>query len=109
MKTLNFIFKFLFFEFTNSLLISLTIIIGVLVLLFLFERYFYNKKINKIIKSFKDSKKKEGIKPKDKNPTTKGWGMNDSPFRERKSGLSWGGGNIKGAGAKRGTRKTFLK
>lgn len=109
MKTLIFIFNYLFFEFTNSLLISMAIIIGVLILLFLFERYVYNKKINKIIKSYKDSKKKEGIKPKEKKPTTKGWGMNDSPFRERKSGLTWGGGNIKGASAKRGKRKTFLK
>lgn len=87
----------------------MAIIMGVLVLLFLFERYIYNKKINKIIKSFKGSKKKEGIKPQGKKPTTKGWGMNDSPFRERKSGLTWGGGNIKGASAKRGKRKSFLK
>ncbi len=38
-----------------------------------------------------------------------GWSMNDSPFRERRSGLNWGGGNVHGANASRGTRRKFLK
>ncbi len=38
----------------------------------------------------------------------RGWGMNNSPFRSRKSGLTWGGGNIKASEAKRGTRRKFL-
>ena len=38
----------------------------------------------------------------------KGWGMNNSPFRTRKSGLTWGGGNIKASEAKRGTKRKFL-
>ncbi len=29
-------------------------------------------------------------------------------FRERKSGLTWGGGNIKASEAKRGTKRKFL-
>ena len=37
----------------------------------------------------------------------KGWGMNNSPFRSRKSGLNWGGGNIKGANAERENRRKF--
>ena len=39
----------------------------------------------------------------------KGWGMNNSPFRTRRSGLTWGGGNIKGANAERGARRGFMK
>jgi hypothetical protein len=39
----------------------------------------------------------------------KGWGINDSPFRTRKSGVTWGGGNIKASNAQRGTRRRFLK
>lgn len=38
-----------------------------------------------------------------------GWSMNNSPFRERKSGLSWGGGNIHASEARRGKRRSFLK
>ena len=36
---------------------------------------------------------------------TEGWSMNDSPFRERNAGVSWGGGNIHAANASRGSRK----
>ncbi len=35
----------------------------------------------------------------------KGWSMNDSPYRERKSGVTWGGGNIHAANASRDSRK----
>lgn len=35
----------------------------------------------------------------------KGWSMNNSPFRERRSGVTWGGGNIHAANASRGSRK----
>ncbi|MFB6341661.1 hypothetical protein ACE1ET_08055 [Saccharicrinis sp. FJH62] len=52
--------------------------------------------------------KNEDSKTDDKDTYT-GWGMNDSPFRSRKSGLSWGGGNIKASNAQRETRRRFLK
>ena len=68
-----------------------------------------NKKIEDIIHSYK---KKVRDNHEDLNTTTtkkpKGWSMNDSPFRKRKSGLTWGGGNIKAAEATRGTRRKFL-
>lgn len=35
----------------------------------------------------------------------KGWTMNDSPFRERRSGVTWGGGNIHAANASRNSRR----
>ncbi len=97
------------FKLNKYVLITVLIIIGLTIVLILVDRYFYNKKIKKIIKEFKGQKKEENISDEKKKLTTKGWGMNDSPFRERKSGLTWGGGNIKGASAKRGTRRSFLK
>lgn len=53
------------------------------------------------------SDEKQNTKGK-KNPS-KGWGMNDSPYRTRRSGLTWGGGNITAANAKRESRRRFLK
>jgi hypothetical protein len=67
-----------------------------------------NKKIDSIIDSYRGTNKK-AFQLKKGESKTKGWGMNNSPFRVRKSGVTWGGGNIKGANASRGTRKSFLK
>ena len=92
--------------------IFLTLGLALLVIVFLplaiIERYRHNKKIDKIINSYKEAGK--AAVPLEKGDLeAKGWGMNNSPFRERKSGLTWGGGNIKGANATRGTRRNFLK
>jgi len=72
------------------------------------ERRNYNKRINTIIRSYKGEQKKK-ITTKKSNSKLKGWGMNNSPYRKRKSGLLWGGGNIKGATASRGKKRPFLK
>ena len=78
--------------------------------LFFWDRYRYQKKINRIIKSYENGEKQEErVQQKEKKPAKTGWSMNNSPFRERKSGLTWGGGNVKGATASRGNRKSFLK
>jgi len=61
-----------------------------------------------IIESYKGTTKNEVEIPKG-SKVTKGWGMNNSPFRDRKSSASWGGGNIKGANVSRGSRRQFLK
>lgn len=37
------------------------------------------------------------------------WEINKSPFRQRKSGLTWGGGNVHASNAKRGERRGFLE
>lgn len=76
--------------------------------LIIIERYLYDKKIDKIIDTYKETDRKT-VHLEQGESTTKGWGMNNSPFKERKFGLTWGGGNIKGASATRGTRKSFLK
>lgn len=76
--------------------------------LIIIERYRHNRKIKKILKSFKGTDDKM-VQIKAGENKTKGWDMNSSPYRERKSGLTWEGGNIKGTNATRGRRKPFLK
>ena len=109
MKIFTFISEVIEFKLNKYVLIPVLIIIGLMIVLFFVDRYRYNQKIKKIINGYKGLEKEENVSIQKKKPTTKGWGMNDSPFRERKSSLTWGGGNIKGASAKRGTQKSFLK
>jgi len=91
---------------------KLFLILGLIVLVYLsmifIDNYRHNKKIDRIIDSYKgmDNNTVQKAKGGSKN---KGWGMNNSPFRERKSGLTWSGGNIHGSSASRGKRKSFLK
>ena len=75
--------------------------------------YFYDsrqqrKKIDEIIRSHKGEKEPVDLKEHQKSPA-RGWSMNNSPFRNRKSGLTWGGGNIHAGNASRGTRRNFGK
>jgi hypothetical protein len=97
-----------YFSFNDILLISgLVLIVLIFIPLSVIEKYRHNKKIKNIIQSYSDEPGKHISVSSDKSKT-KGWSMNSSPFRKRKSGLTWGGGNIKGANATRGTRKSFL-
>jgi hypothetical protein len=89
------------------LMISCLLLGGVFIPALILERYRQNKKIDEIIKSYKGNSEPNTIG--DNKPQTPGWGMNNSPFRERKSSVSWGGGNIKGSIPSRGSRKQFLK
>lgn len=68
-----------------------------------------NKKIDEIIRAHAMKNQKKGIEIKEIKSEAKGWDMNTSPFRGRRSGLTWGGGNIKAAEAQRGSRRSFLK
>lgn len=67
-----------------------------------------DQKIDKIIKSYKGKSASQLSGEKDNETKTRGWSMNNSPFRERRSGLNWGGGNVHAANAKRGRRRKFL-
>jgi energy-coupling factor transporter transmembrane protein EcfT len=97
------------FPLNNVFLILGSVLLLIVFLpLIIIERYLQNKKIDKIIVSYKETNK-ETVPLEKGDSEAKGWGMNNSPFRERKSGLIWGGGNIKGANAKRETRRNFLK
>jgi hypothetical protein len=68
------------------------------------------RKIKRILNSYREKDQKESKPaPKDAGATSKGWGMNNSPFRKRKSGIRWEGGNIKASDAARGERRSFMK
>jgi len=100
---------FMAFPYNNILLNAGLLLLGLICLpLILIDRHRRDKKIAEIIKSGKYSKKeKKPIKKGDSK--IKGWGMNDSPFHERKAGLTWHGGNIHARNASRNTRRKFLK
>lgn len=93
---------------------KLFLILGLVLLAFVYlplviiDKYLHNKKIDRIIDSYK-GQDNNTIQKENGDSKNKGWGMNNSPFRERKSGLTWGGGNIHGVNASRGKRKSFLK
>ena len=121
MRALIFISEFVLFlnqltsefeEFLNIkyfLIGGLILIIGFALPVVIIDRVRQSRKIDKIIGSYKGSQTNKKTKYSKGDTKTKGWGMNNSPFRDRKSGLTWGGGNIKGANATRGTRKSFFK
>lgn len=100
---------FIEFPFNDFLLYTGVVLLLIICLPFvIIEKREHNKKIDAIISSY-EGKQKKTFTTKKINSKTKGWDINNSPFRKRKSGLVWGGGNIKGATASRGTRKSFLK
>ncbi len=102
-------------EFPNNggyLVTGLILLAGVFLPLVLVDRRRQQRRIRQIIESYRgkagERKEQEETQPGEQSKA-KGWDMNTSPFRERKGGLTWGGGNIKGANATRGTRRSFLK
>jgi beta-lactamase regulating signal transducer with metallopeptidase domain len=90
------------------LILGLVGLLLIFITLIIIDKYRYNKKINSIIDSYK-GKEKRTIHSEKRDSKSKKKGMNNPQIRERKSGLTWGGGNIHGANASRGTRKSFLK
>ncbi|MGC9343192.1 MAG: hypothetical protein ACP5E3_10855 [Bacteroidales bacterium] len=95
------------FESNVILYTGLALLVFIFIPLLIFENHKQKKKIDEIINNHKP-KVNQGELSKNKIKTGKGWSMNNSPFRERRSGLNWGGGNIHAAGAKRGSRRSFL-
>jgi len=95
------------FEYTSLFLITaaalLIVVMGPMLAIY---RYRQNKRMDEILQNYKG---KEHQTIGSSKEAGQGWNMNSSPFRERKSGLSWEGGNIKASGAKRGSRRKFLK
>jgi hypothetical protein len=73
------------------------------------ERLRQKKKIDEIIHRNKKSTKDKIEHSSDVGQKVKGWSMNNSPFRERKSGTSWSGGNIHGSLPKREGRKGLFR
>ncbi len=98
----NFTYNAVFLIFGLALIILISIPLTVI------DKHKHNKKIKSIIKSHSDKPPQHNSISSSKSEI-KGWSMNNSPFRERRSGLTWGGGNIKGANATRGKRKSLFK
>ncbi len=76
--------------------------------IYLMDSYRYRQKKKRIIQKYqiKNSKKKT-FRQEAKSSNAK---TNDYPsFRNQNQGLKWGGGNIHGAGATRGAKRSFLK
>ncbi len=77
------------------------------------KRKNHRKKMDEIIRAYQQQAKENSNRlhaedagqDEKSSSERKGWSMNDSPFRDRKSGLTWGGGNIHAANASRGSRK----
>lgn len=101
---------FMEFPFNDLLLTAAIISLGMVCLpLAIIQRYRQNKKIDEIIRSHKHKNKQTPSPGRNKDGSIpKGWDMNTTPFRERKSGLTWGGGNLYGAKAKRGNRRSLF-
>ncbi|MCF8231889.1 MAG: hypothetical protein K9J27_06830 [Bacteroidales bacterium] len=61
--------------------------------------------------TIRDDKKKQPHSQAEggKKNKRKGYGVSNSPYRERSSGLRWEGGSVYGANAKRGSRRSFLR
>lgn len=80
------------------------------VILYLFRKNIHNKKIKNIIKSYEGGKlAQKDIPAKEIRESSKNQEIINYSLSDRKSGLTWGGGNIKGANAARGTKRQFLK
>ncbi|WKK67426.1 hypothetical protein [Lutimonas zeaxanthinifaciens] len=99
-------FAGLFIDLTYNdlfLIIGSGILVFVTLPLYIVEQKKYFKKKQSILKTFK--KESQTVKAKDKKKQS-----TDYPsFRKQKSGLTWGGGNIHGSVAKRGSKRGFLK
>ncbi len=85
------------------LIIGLGILLVITLPLFYLDRSRYTKQKKQIIKSFQQEKGNLKRKKAKKAETPK-----YPSFRQQKSGLTWGGGNIHGSGAKRGSKRGFL-
>ena len=83
--------------------------LGLLVFIFtpflIVDKKRQDKKISAIIESHRGKTDHKKVRSEDKKTAARGWSMNNSPFRDRPSGLSWGGGNVHAANAKRGRRR----
>lgn len=97
------------FNINPATYIATFIVVGLLIIFFIVREILQHRKIKKIINSSKKQAEEKGNSgPKAVEPFKK-YSTNKISLKEHKSGLSWGGGNIKGAGASRGTKRQFLK
>ena len=101
----------------NFILIGILLFILVFLPVLLIRDYRQKRKVRQILEAHRQRNEQDSQGPDsgqteregDLDGAPEGWGMNNSPFRKRKSGLSWGGGNIKASEATRGERRKFLR
>ena len=77
--------------------------------LYIIDRVMRNRKINRIIRDFQEQEQRDQVVVESGSSATTRWNMNGSPFRTRKSGLTWEGDNVHAATASRETRKVLVK
>lgn len=90
----------------KGLLIAVICIVIVILLVKFFLDYFEERKVDKILQNHKSKNNESSKKDTSKKNYKK---MIPFSKREIKQGLTWGGGNIKGAIPNRGNKKEFLK
>jgi hypothetical protein len=124
---------FVEFSFNRQVLLTGLLLTVVSITFSLIYKDLQNRKIRKLLRKYRDSGSPDSlIRKPDRSEGSEGEKMdqgngdnaNDgkksksgekglepgkNSLRERKTGLVWGGGNIKGANATRGTKRKFIK
>ena len=106
----------LFLDLTNNdlfLALGLGLLLVVALPLYLMMKRQYQEKVEDILKEYEGDKKRDSTASATQKSTSK---ENDKKkdvdypsFRSQKQGLKWGGGNIHGSTATRGSKRGFLK
>jgi hypothetical protein len=96
----------------SFVIIGILLFVVLMLPVLLVRDYRQKRKIRQILEAYRERKAHDTLEPEaikaEQEEAPEGWGMNNSPFRERKSGLSWGGGNIKASDATRGTKRKLF-
>jgi hypothetical protein len=91
------------------LITALVLILFICLPMIFIERYRQNRKLEEIMRKHKKPEQDEIVHSNQTGKKVKRWSMNNSPFRDRRSGATWGGGNIHGSIPKRGGRKGLFR
>ena len=112
--TLRFVGIFLDLS-SNGLFLGLGLffLIGVSLPLYFVDQHLYKKKIKKIIEGHRSDERQVNHSNEKTSKEEPGLSKNSAQeypsFRHKNQGLKWGGGNIHGSTATRGTKRRFLK
>ena len=111
--TLRFIGLFLELTYNDLFLaLGLGLLVVVALPLYLMMKRQYQKKVEHILKEYGGDKKRESSSAAEKSTSKENDKKKDvdyPSFRSQKQGLKWGGGNIHGSTATRGSKRSFLK
>ena len=104
----------LFLDLThNDLFLALGLGLLIVALpLYLIMKKQYQKKVENILKDYGGDKKRDSSSAAEKSTSKENDKKKDvdyPSFRSQKQGLKWGGGNIHGSTATRGSKRSFLK